>query len=88
MKVYVVINVIKRIIFQVGAALTLLQAIEIMKTDFMDELENAGYTQEDFENGYDQGVKWGFDETEAWLNSENNYNWRIIEVDIEGIVRE
>lgn len=77
---YVVINVYDREIMKVGVADTPTEATEIMKSDFMDVfLEH--YDEEDFENEVGRYDEWDFHETEAWMNTSYNYDWRIIEVE-------
>ena len=46
---YVVINVIEREILKVGVADTPIGATEILRRDFMNEWDNIGCTEEDFE---------------------------------------
>lgn len=80
---YVVINVYDREIMKVGVADTPTEATEIMKNDFMN-IFTEHYEEEDFENEVDCGDEWEFNEKEAWLNtnSDTDYDWRIIEVEI------
>lgn len=79
---YVVINVYDREIMKVGVADTPTEATEIMKNDFMNVFEEH-YDTEDFDNEVGCDDEWDFRETEAWLNTDDNYNydWRIIEVE-------
>ena len=77
---YVVINVYDREIMKVGVAETPSKATEIMRNDFMNVFEKH-YDAEDFENEVGREDAWDFNETEAWLNGEYDYDWRIIEVE-------
>ena len=78
---YVVINVYDREIMKVGVANTPTEATEIMKNDFM-EIFLEHYDEEDFNNEVGHEDEWNFHATEAWLNtnSDYNYDWRIIEI--------
>lgn len=82
---YVVVNVFDREIMKVGVADTLIEAMEIMKTDFMKEFSSNFSTDEEaesaFNDGYGKHDEWDYDATVAWLNGRCNFDWKIIEID-------
>ena len=76
---YIAICTIERETFKIGIANSGREATEIMQNDFFSTLSDL-YTEEEIEQEIGRGDNWDYDSFSAWLNTDDNYDWTILEI--------